>query len=374
MSFVCAYLYRGDLPMPKKWFSLPRFILLSGWIIIAGILTTTIHPAQSANSPSHYETYLPIIRHNYRAPIVPAGAIPGQPPPVFDLLTTENIDTAIRSHNSWLDEFDHALSFSNFNNTAYRVFEHQNGIHDSIHWRHANHWMVDIASVPLGDPVNGNILGGALISPNQSFQFQNGKFIVEADMAAGHQDYDENSNSAWGELIITTAPNPLYSRPNGLYGYDLFPGHWTLGCRLQPSRESICTLMDNTNRGLLNGGRTWEMSWFQHVGTTVYGGFPDSGLENYWRTCAGDQGDFGCRDRFRMEITATSVTLFVNGIKYFEQTGVPEMPAELLNGNLYVYYGSMVAGHQAPVIRYHWDKLTVNTNQPPSAAPGFVAP
>lgn len=100
-----------------------------------------------------------------------------------------------------------------------------------------------------------------MLSPNRSFQFVDGTLIIETDVAAGVTAYNPE---AWPEIIVSMGDHSTEFRPNGLYGYDLFSGDWTLGCRLQPDRSPICSLMDNTERGPLEGGRLWEMSWFQH--------------------------------------------------------------------------------------------------------------
>jgi hypothetical protein len=67
-----------------------------------------------------------------------------------------------------------------------------------------------------------------------------------------------------------------------------------------------------------------------------------------------------CRDHFRLEITQTTLSLFVNGDLYFKQTDVPPLPDELLNNDIYVYFASMVVSHPAEAIRFHWDALAVN--------------
>ena len=67
-----------------------------------------------------------------------------------------------------------------------------------------------------------------------------------------------------------------------------------------------------------------------------------------------------CRDLFRLELTRTSLTLFVNGVKYFEQTGIPPLPDKFFNGELFVYFASVVVSHPAEAIRFHWDDIRVN--------------
>ena len=252
---------------------------------------------------------------------------------------------------------------ANFNGTGYRVFDGLD-IEGSVHWRHAQHWMVDVATrANRGGPT-----GGAMLSPNQSFRFQNGKLIVEADVAARHPDYGD----AWAEIDISTGSQPTQRRRDGLYGYDWFPGNYTLGCRFQRDSAVICSLFDNSSGDRPGGGRMWEMSWFQHVGSDVFGGqsFVDNG--EFFRACARGQGDAACRDRIRLELTSTSLTVYVNGKLYFRQTGVPALPSGFVNGNLHVYYSSMVSGFKGDAVRFHWDRLAVNPTTGPSVSDTFT--
>lgn len=298
------------------------------------------------------------------------GALDNQPKPVFCSIVNSGPDTSTQGLNSWKDEFNHNLSFANFNNTNYRVFDNL-GVYKSIHWRHANHWMVDVAPVNQQN-AGGKGNGGGLLSPNRTFKFENGKFIVETDYAAGIQGYASGLDSAWGEIVITAGSQPVVDAPNArpdrLYAYDMFPGYWTLGCRFQSGGETICTLMDNTSRGAVTGGRTWEMSFFQHVGTNVFGGYSDG---SHFRFCKNTDPDMNCRDRFRLELTKNSLIIYANGVKFFEQTGIPDLPAEFMNANLNVYLGSIVVGNVGDSVRYHWGPLAVNPTTPPAAAPGF---
>ncbi len=291
--------------------------------------------------------------------VLPAAALASQPPPVFCMVEDRGAQsTAEVSVNRWVDDFDHGLSFANFSGTPYRIFEKADGIYDSIHWRHANHWMVDIAPDKPDSPFN-SASGGAMIRPNQAFRFQDGTLIIESEFAAGHQDY--SSLRAWGEMVVTTAPIPEGYRTGGVYAYEMFSGHHTLGCRLQADRHTICSLMDNTTNSAQYGGRTWEMSFFQHVGDTVIGGEPSGERGNYFRVCnAITDPDSACRDRFRMELTKTSLTIYVNGFLYFQQEGIPLLPDALLNGDVYVYFASISGRSEHDVIRFHWDRIAIN--------------
>jgi hypothetical protein len=122
------------------------------------------------------------------------------------------------------------------------------------------------------------------------------------------------------------------------------------------------------DQGSAPGGsaQIWEMSFWQQHGTTNFGGFPGGGLEDLWNVCEVTDPDTFCRDHFRMELTATSLKLFVNGGLYFEQSGLPAnkaLPNDLLTGDIYVYLSSSHVNHTAETIRYHWDNFLVNPTQ-----------
>ena len=304
--------------------------------------------------------------------IVPAAALSNQPRPVFCDLTISALDTATIQDARWVDEFDHGQSFADFTHTNYLVFEAVDGVDSSSHWRHANHWMVDVAPGTRSNWQSST--GGTVMRPNQPFWQVNNKIVVEADFAAGHQDYRDLQG--WGELIVTTAPAPTGYRQDGFYGYEFFPGNYTLGCRLQADRHTICALMDNTERGATNGGRIWEMSFFQEVGhRRNVGGYPTAENDAFWRICAAEgDGDAGCRDRFRMELTRDTIKLFVNGYEWFSQEGIPALPDELFNGTFYTYFASMVGEPKAQVMRFHWDRLAVNPLTGPTMAANFTPP
>lgn len=303
---------------------------------------------------------------------IPAGAIAGQPAPVFCTLANSGPATSSQDTNTWQDEFEHGLSLGNFTGDGYRIFERL-GVHQSLHWRHANHWMVDIAPDAPAQSGANNAIGGAMVRPERTFRFQEGLLRVDTDYAAGIPAY---SATAWGEIIITTGDHPVYQgnsagealRSDTLYGYDMFPNHWTLGCRLQADSHTTCTLMTNNTLGPNDGGRSWEISFFQLVGDSVIGGFSDG---SFYRFCQAGDPDSQCRDRFRLEVTRTSLTIYANGVKYFEQTGLPPLPDELVNGDVYIYLASIVNQAHPDTVRFHWDHFLVNNPAPPTAAPGF---
>jgi hypothetical protein len=296
----------------------------------------------------------------------PAGALPSQPPPVFCSIVNHGPDTSASGANSWSDDFNHGLAFASFDGTAYRLFENLGFVNETLHWRHADHWMVDVAA-PRGVPPRW-VNGGAMMRPDRTFRFVDGKLVVEVDAAAGISTYGTN---AWPEVIISAGGTP-HGPMGGLYGYEKFPQHGTFGCRLQATRYPVCALKSNNGSVAQEriSSRIYEISAFQPGGATNYGGSPHQGREQAWRVCRGDQDpDDLCRDRFRFEWTATTFTLYVNGSKYFEQTGLPSLPADLLHGDVYVYLASFVVSHQSEAVRFHWDRVTVNPTAPPPVPP-----
>lgn len=262
--------------------------------------------------------------------------------------------TFIATDNTWLDEFNHNLSIAPMG-SGYRLFSLGNTQHQQ-QFRHANHWMQDLSL---------ETRGGVTMRPEPTFRFKDGKLIIEAVVAAGIKGY---GSDIWPEITITTASQPTGARRDALYAYDYFPGHTTLGCRFQSDRIVVCSLFNDSQNGAFEGGRIWEMSFFQLIGTDNSGGGPWGDAEFAWNECFDGDPDVNCRDKFRLEITAHSVTLFVNDILYFSQKGIPELPTDLINGQFYVYFSGLSTAVQSNVARFHWDKLSINA-LPTSATP-----
>jgi hypothetical protein len=212
-----------------------------------------------------------------------------------------------------------------------------------------------------------------MMRPDRTFRAINGTLVIEADVAAGVIDYQ---GIAWPELVITTAAAPTQLRPNGTYVYEAFPNHWTVGCRLQADGAPTCALLDNTAGGD-STARVWEISHFQcgNTGgpfcTQKFGGHPEE-VPGVFRFCQGTDPDTNCRDRFRWEVSADRLTLYVNGIKYMEHSGFDpsiRIPPALLNNDVYVYFGDFIFKSDRPVTRFHWDRIAINTSAPSTPLP-----
>jgi hypothetical protein len=301
---------------------------------------------------------------------IPLGALPEQPQPIWCYNPPEGGPaTFVSGPNSWLDGFDHHLSLADLG-PGYRVFE-QPQEHQMLlwgqHWRHADHWMVDVKARDA--PGEQSAFGGVAMRPDRSFRFVDGRLVVEADAAVGIEGYD----GAWPELVVTTAPAPTQFI-DSLYALGQFKGHWTLGCRLNPDRSTICALYDDTDNS--HASRRFEVASHVSEGAQIYGGNPyplGSDRDRAFRVCLGTDPDTNCRDRFRLELTRTGLVVYVNGVRYFEASDLPpdKQLGALLGADVYVYFASWIYRPNADTVRFHWGHLAVNPDTPPTAAPGF---
>jgi hypothetical protein len=305
----------------------------------------------------------------------PIGALPPAMPMLCDTLATGVASTFVNGANSWVDDFQHHASMAELG-PGYGTFERSSlgGTAKTGHFRHNEHWMADVYA-------QGQT-GGTQMRPNRSFRFQNGKLVVEVDVAAGIEDYD---GFAWPELTVTTAsspavsaagrmgPTPARSIGDDLYAYGQFGGQWAVGIRLTGARP-IAALYDNTERGF-PCGRVWEISWFQDGFSPGTGECPKARQFSTWgggewaapgavRYCSGTDPDINCRDRFRWELTRDVITLYANGRKLMEHTALPgfhALPDAIVDGDVYVYFSDWVY-QTVPnrVVRYHWDRVAIN--------------
>jgi len=278
---------------------------------------------------------------------------------------------------------------------GYRVFEDLNGANIvSKHEVVGDHWIVD-ESQPFG--------GMAMLSPDRTFQFENGKLIVEGDVSAGELAY---GGTFWEEFVVTTASAPDQfpaDAPEQQYAYGHFHRFPTFGCRFQPSAENTCAgflgaQVDYPANGLpfiptfdkppcfsLTSDRLWELSFFQDCGDNFggvhFGGFSDPS-RSVWRACTDNQDYDPCLDRFRMELTKTGFVLYINAIRYFEDSGwdsLHSLPDSLIGGNVYVYFADVGVSRSDAPVRFHWERLAVNPHNPdgslapPSASSSFGA-
>jgi hypothetical protein len=308
-------------------------------------------------------------------------------------LATEPTTRTLDSFGGWTDTFQTNVQMGHLNNgdMGYRVFNSltSGGTTDpgqvqSLHFVNNNHWMVDMS--------HNN--GGAAISPAQSFRFQNGKLVIEGDVAAGIPGYfDSGGDIVWPEIMWSTAPAPTGHVVDGLYLYGQFGGAWASGCRLNGERNMICslessaTLSSTTNDTFpcfsVDPSRVFEISGFEQCGSTHYGGAVDFGApKTAFRACLNNQMDMFCRDRFRLEWTQSGFTAYVNGILFFQDSGWPgyaQIPTSIVNGStpIYAYFGEWGDFSDSNVYRFHWGRIAVNPHDSsgnllgPSASPSY---
>jgi hypothetical protein len=319
--------------------------------------------------------------------VVPTGqADPSSEPepmdPIWCFDLTSEPTTFTSGPNDWLDTFQTNVQMGRLNDgdMGYRIFDN---LHPSVtaaknktqHFVNNNHWMTDT----MGDGSNGDAL-----RPNRSFTFEDGKLVVEADVAAGILDYTNNKAVLWPEIVISSAPAPTNDIVDPLYAYGAFGGNWTVGCRLHTLGNPICSVESAAHSVTGSGNRSncfqaapsriSEISGFEVCGSTHNWGDHNGDNAQYFRECNHNQMDMFCRDRFRIELTQSGITIYVNGHLYAEDTGWPvahQLPSSFVSGPVYVYFAEFRGKPTEPVYRFHWQRLAVNPPTGPAAAQSF---
>jgi hypothetical protein len=309
--------------------------------------------------------------------------------------------TANRGTNSWADSWDNtgpAIQTLRDHDYGYRVFPR---LDDRFKWGsfiNTDHWMIDLV-----DTSPYNLSGGVLVSPDQTFGFDNGTLVVEADGAAGANGMGGADH--FYELDVSPASAPTDVTTDTAYGYGQFGGIGALGCRFQGDAGIVCAMYDDSTRtsGGLDvtcanhpcatdgeSGRVWET---QGAGTgntaaSVQGGYSswpipgtDLHVSDVLRTCEANTHDYHCRDRLRMELTRDSIHLFANGYPIMLIDGLfasnpatgadNRIPDSWLSGGVRLYMTSWVNSGQHAPLRWHWNNVSVNPPGPMTAAPSF---
>jgi len=306
--------------------------------------------------------------------------------------------TRVNTGASWVDTWDNdgpSIQTLNDGDYDYKVFPRLDSRFKSGAFINSNHWMVDLVDV---SPFR--LSGGILISPNQRFPFQNGTLTVEADAAQGTDGMGGADH--YYELDVSPADAPTPWTVDSLYGYGQFGGRGAMGCRLE-NPAIVCAMYDNSNRvtggecpndGRVctnNGGRPGRVWETQGIGTSrtassIQGGYrewviPNSGglrVQDVMRSCGPNIHDLHCRDRFRMELTRTSVHLYSNGYPILLIDGLyavnpatgadNRIPQEWLNNGARFYMTSWINSGQHTPLRWHWNNVAVNPPYPASAS------
>lgn len=282
-------------------------------------------------------------------PIV--GALPDAPPPGWCTDLPLGVSTAERGASAWLDTFkgrSHGAL-----GTDYRVFEaplRDGNVFRSTTFAHHDHWMVDVAThgTPAtayeGDPRDLEQAldwGGALMRPIDAFHAHDGTVALEVDVSAGMAVY---GYEAWPEIVITTADRPTGVIVDPLHAIGVFGGAPAVGCQLIADRRPICTGHDASGRPDKEGGLLFNAA--------------ATDASRAWRICSPTDPDDRCRDRFRLEISRSGLTLTVNGSPALATTG--QIPEELLTSPVYVYFGSWIYLGREGIVRFHWGRIEVD--------------
>ncbi|HSR22412.1 MAG TPA: hypothetical protein VLW53_02595 [Candidatus Eisenbacteria bacterium] len=328
----------------------------------------------------------------YSCATVPVGraspsAEPMQPAWCLGAMAAEPTTRQLDPWGGWQDSFQTNVQAGHLNDgdMGYRVFDglSNGGEVRTRHFVNDNHWMVDMS--------RNN--GGAAISPNRAFHFQNGRLVLEADVAAGVPGYfSSQGDIVWPEVVWSTSPTPTARIEDGLYLYGHFGGQWAGGCRLDGERNLICALeadhpvpTDDDRAPCFSQGeaRVLELSAFEACGGAHSGFAVDFGAPgNAWRRCQPNQSDLFCRDRFRFEWSQSGFVAYVNGVEFARDQGWPgyaQIPAGIVSGRraVYAFFGEWGDFTDSGVYRFHWGRLAVNPHDAsgsplaPSAAASY---
>jgi hypothetical protein len=314
--------------------------------------------------------------------------------------------------NDWIDTWDNdgpAIQRLNDGDFGYRVFDNFIARRDRFqagYFVNSDHWMIDLVDVSPD-----RLSGGVLVSPDRQFFFENGKFVVEVDAAAG-SDGMGGSNRFY-EIDISPAAEPTGQTVDALYGYGAFGYVGAVGCRLERNDRGgnfVCAMYDDSGRATDSrcvnpsrgcrlpdvSGRKWETqgSGTRITAQSVEGGYPEYRipgtslrLSDVWRQCGSNEHDLHCRDRFRLELTRESLRIYVNGYQAMRIDGLyarnPEtgwdnrVPESWMTSGVRAYFTSWVNGGQHNPMRWHWNEVRINPHEadgspsPPSASPSW---
>src|SRR5260370_9824370 len=340
-------------------------LLIASWLAVTGIATAQqvlncgIPPVGSINLTGDPEPQQPI------------WCVSGLAPQI----RTAHVDP----FGGWLDNFDNNGQIGSFRDGEidYHVFDDIDHSSGSVHFVANNYWIVDLAKQ--------SNLQGAAISPIQSFHFENGNLILEVDVAAGTAAFHDSNGAdiVWPEVAWSTAAAPG-GVVDGLYLYGHFEGAWTGGCRLQAARSLTCAVQaDHVLASVTNDqppcfsvspSRVMEISGHQQCGSVHSGMSIDFGAPaSAWRVCQPNQVD-PCLDRFRFEWSKNGLVIYVNGIKFGEDSSWPaqsQLPDSVASGAtpVWVYFGQWGDFSDPNIYRFHWQRVAVN---PHNAIDGII--
>jgi len=321
-------------------------------VVVLGCTVPPSRPARSECAPQQ----------------VPIGAVAPAPPPAWCQDLARGKPTFRASENTWLDTFDNGQQHAAMA-AGYRVFEaaRPSEVWRSKHFMHSGHWMVDVAARgnPPGqyegdarDVVLGRNWGGSLMRPEQAFHFADGRLVVEVDVSASMEAY---ALDAWPEIVVAAADAPTGRETDPLHAIGVFGGAPSVGCQLRPDRRPVCTGYDGSGRSAVEGGRIFELAG-EADRLEDNSSAAASMVSSAWRLCRRGEPDANCRDRFRLDLRQDSLQLSVNGTTYIRSHLPPgaQLPDGLVNGKVYVYFGSWIYRGDAATIRFHWGRIAIN--------------
>ncbi len=382
------------------------FLLISSTLPLNGLFGV-LNPKSSSEAAEPMPTPFP--NCTPFGGVIPLGQSnpPAKPAPMNPIwcypLVSEPTSRVIDQWGGWIDNFATGVQMGRLEDSDmdYRVFNTDTTNIKEGSFVHNSHWMVDMV-----DTSAFRLDGGVMLSPNKAFNFENGKLVVEADAAAGSDAV--SGADVFYELDITPAATTGID-VDPLYGYGQFGLVGGLGCRLQSQTVSsgvsggdvVCAMYDKSGRDAggtcvapnctPGPGRVWEI---QGVGTdrtspNVFTEYPTQTIpgtsvigNDVWRQCQQNDADLYCRDRFRMEVTKTSVTLFVNGYKWVDIPALyavnPEngadnrIPDSWIQNGVHVYFTAWINGGQHFPIRWHWANIAVNPHNSDGSPRGLT--
>src|SRR5262252_1890714 len=134
------------------------------FLLLVALLSAGAAPAVSQTAPARAAACT--------STATPVGALP----PAIPIFCETAIGTALSTFqtgpDSWRDDFGFGTKIVSLGD-GYTVFDNLSGRYiQTQHWRQNNHWMVDVFGTP-------NDVGGAMMRPNRTFTFQNGKLVIE---------------------------------------------------------------------------------------------------------------------------------------------------------------------------------------------------
>lgn len=316
--------------------------------------------------------------------------------------------TRVAGANDWRDTWDttsvNAIQRFADHDYNYRVFNEFISAPSAFKagtFVNTDHWMIDLVDV-----TTDRLSGGVMIAPDKTFQFENGKFVVEVDAAAGSDGM--SGADRFYEIDLTPATAPTGTTTDALYGYGQFGHVGAIGCRLE--NGVICAQYNDTGRvtggecppqnapctgSASQPGRVWET---QGVGTALTGANVQGGYQQWpipgtnlrvsdvWRHCLDNEHDLHCRDRFRIEMTKTSIHVLANGYPIMLIDGLTasnsngadaRVPDSYFANGVRPYFTSWVNGGQHTPTRWHWNEVNVNPHDAngapsaPSSAPSW---